>query len=95
MSYYPSVWLKDSPELRCLTCGEHIALKHNSYYLSLDFETLERIASIDHYRAPHKCSPEHARLAEAKRIMKLYRERHPGISFEESVNVYNLILSSL
>lgn len=89
-NWLPTQWMKEALHLRCEHCGEKIKLD-GLYYMVTTWEEGEKMAELSRNNHEKNCSA----LEEAKRIMKLYREKHPNITFEEATEVYKLILLQL
>lgn len=89
-NWTPSQWIKDSLRLKCEYCGDFIKLD-GAYFVVTTWEEGEKWAELSRKQHEHKCSV----LNKAKEMMQKYRNKYPNITFEESVEVYNLILSQL
>lgn len=87
--YTPREWEYEDMTLVCSECEESIFKDKYTHYA--DFRDAEEAAWYA-AQVVHKCAPTQLKLKEAKELMILYRERHPKITFEEQMEVYNLIL---
>ncbi len=84
-SYTPQAWRDEKFQLVCSTCAQVLFHGYG------DWEYAE-INALEQNRE-HKCAPNYLKIKEAKELMKAYRLRHPNITFEEQLEVYNLIIS--